>query len=108
VDTLHVDRSATPVADLVMVPRQWLHYAQICDAPAEQPATVEAMIHCARAERLFPGEGGLDLAAMLRALPPDLPISVEVPKQQLARTVGAEARARLALEATQSVLQAVG
>ena len=108
VDPLHVDRSATPIADLATLSRRWLHYMQICDAPAEQPANVEAMIHCARFERLFPGEGGLDLSAMLRALPSDLPISVEVPREILARTVGAEQRARLAFDATQAVLQAVG
>jgi len=104
VDTLHVDRSDSRIADLAALPRHWLHYMQICDAPAEKPATMEAMIHCARSERLFPGDGGLDLAGMMRALPDDVPVSVEVPTETLARTVGAEARARKGIETTRAVL----
>ena len=108
VDTLHVDRCDTPIGDLATLPRRWLHYMQICDAPAGKPATMQEMIHCARSERLFPGEGGLDLAGMMQALPADLPVSVEVPKETLARTVGAEQRARMALEGTQAVLALLG
>jgi sugar phosphate isomerase/epimerase len=68
-------------------------YAQICDAPAERPADLDTMLYHARYERLFPGEGGLDLAALLRALPRDLPLTVEVPTQKLAATVPARDRA---------------
>lgn len=107
VDTLHVDRAGTTIAELATVPRRWLHYMQICDAPAEKPGTVEEMIHCARSERLFPGEGGLDLDGMVRALPADLPVSVEVPTEMLARTVGAEERARRAITTTRAVLDRI-
>jgi sugar phosphate isomerase/epimerase len=64
------------------------------------------LLHAARAERLAPGEGALDLGGMLHALPPDLPISVEVPRATLARTLDAEQRAGLALRATETVLRA--
>jgi sugar phosphate isomerase/epimerase len=104
VDTLHQDRSDSRTADLATLPRHWLHYMQICDAPAEKPASLEAMIHCARCERLFPGDGGLDLTGMMRALPADIPVSVEVPTETLARTVGAEDRVRRAIAATRTVL----
>lgn len=104
VDALHVDRSGTPTAALAEIRPAWLHYMQLCDGPAERPATTEALIHAARSERLFPGEGGLDLAGMLRALPRDIPISVEVPTETLARSVGAESRARRALRTTLAVL----
>jgi sugar phosphate isomerase/epimerase len=104
IDTLHVDRAGTTLAELAAVDRAWLHYVQICDAPAERPTTTEALIHAARSERLFPGEGGLDLAGMLDALPATLPISVEVPTETLARTVGPEERARRAWLATNAVL----
>lgn len=104
VDALHVDRSGTPIPDLSRIDRRWLHYWQICDAPAERPKSTAEMIHAARSERLFPGEGGLDLARISSALPADLPVSVEVPRDTLTRTVGAEERARRALEATLRVL----
>jgi len=41
VDALHVSRSRTPFELIADVPRQWLNYAQICDGPAEIPATKE-------------------------------------------------------------------
>lgn len=78
VDALHFGRSDTTLDDLRAIPRAWLHYAQVCDAEAGQHFSTEQLIHTARCERLLPGEGTIDLAGMLQALPPDLPLSVEV------------------------------
>jgi hypothetical protein len=61
--------------------------------------------HRARAERQFPGEGGLDLMGLLRALPRDIPIGIETPTRALALNVGPVERARRALEATGKLLQ---
>ena len=36
-------------------PSHRLHYWQLCDGPAERPATNEELIHAARHERMFPG-----------------------------------------------------
>ena len=55
------------------LPRSWLHYPQICDAPAGIPPTDAELIHTARSERLLPGEGGIDLRALYDRLPADLP-----------------------------------
>ncbi|MCW2248114.1 sugar phosphate isomerase/epimerase [Azospirillum fermentarium] len=107
VDALHFDRSDSRLEDLTGLPRSWLHYAQMCDAPAEKPATVEQMIHTARAERLFPGDGGIDLPAIWERLPSDLPVSLEIPTDTLARTVGHEERIRRALTAAKAVLAQV-
>ena len=104
VDALHFFRSDSHLAELATIPREWLHYAQVCDAPAETPTTHEGLIHAARAERLFPGEGDLDIVAMMRPLPRDLPVSLEIPTATLARTVGHEERARRALAAARAVL----
>jgi len=82
VDALHVGRSNTTLADIRALPRDLLHYAQICDATTTaqmgRAFTVEEMIHTARCERLLPGEGGIDVKGLFEALPPDLPVSVEV------------------------------
>lgn len=104
VDALHFDRSRSSLEDLATLPREWLHYAQLCDAPAAYSDATEALIHTARAERLFPGEGGIDLPRIVQALPPDLPISLEVPTATLARHVPAQERARRALVAAHKVL----
>lgn len=88
VDALHYARSPGGPEAVAAIPRHLLHYGQICDAPAEIPATVEGLIHTARQERLLPGTGGIDITGMLRALPPNLPLSVELPNVKLAPARG--------------------
>ena len=78
VDAIHVGRSTTTLEDIRAIPRGLLHYAQICDCEAGTQFTVEQMVHTARAERLLPGAGTVDLAGLFAALPADMPISVEV------------------------------
>lgn len=78
VDALHFGRSATTLDDISAIPRQLLHYAQICDAEAGTHFSTEQMVHTARCERLLPGDGTIDLQGLMAALPADLPISVEV------------------------------
>jgi sugar phosphate isomerase/epimerase len=69
---------------------------------------MDAILAEARGERLFPGEGSIDLFGLLRAVPRDIPLSVEVPTRTLARSVGATERARRALAATRRVLAQLG
>lgn len=78
VDAIHFGRSATTLDDIRAIPRRLLHYAQICDCAAGTDFTTEQMIHTARAERLLPGAGTVDLQGLFAVLPADLPISVEV------------------------------
>ena len=78
VDALHFGRSTTTLDDIRAIPRQLLHYAQICDAEAGLNFTTEQMIHTARCERLLPGDGSIDVQGLFAALPSDLPVSVEV------------------------------
>ena len=63
------------LADIRAIPRDWLHYAQVCDATTrpdhDGPFTVDELIHTARAERLLPGEGEIDLGGLFAALPAD-------------------------------------
>ncbi|WP_432257306.1 sugar phosphate isomerase/epimerase family protein [Cupriavidus sp. TMH.W2] len=108
VDALHVARSGTTLDDLRALPRELLHYAQICDAPGSaqlgRAFTVEEMIHTARCERLLPGEGGIDLKGLFAALPADLPVSVEVPHEIRLPKAGQAEWARQALAASRAVL----
>lgn len=78
VDALHFGRSHTTLDDIRAIPRELLHYAQVCDAQAGLHFSTEQMIHSARCERLLPGEGTIDLHGLFEALPADLPISVEI------------------------------
>ncbi|TCK34637.1 sugar phosphate isomerase/epimerase [Paraburkholderia sp. BL8N3] len=105
VDPIHFDRARSSTEELRALPREYFGYVQFCDAPAERPADRDTLLYQARCERMIPGEGGLDLGGILRALPDDLPISIEVPMQEWAKTAGAVERARRLREATLAVLE---
>ena len=105
VDALHVARSLTTLADIAALPRACLHYAQICDGPGSGTFTREQMIHTAVSERLLPGEGGIDLRGLFGALPPDLPVSIEIPHHIRLPKLGALEWARQALAASRLVLE---
>jgi sugar phosphate isomerase/epimerase len=108
VDALHWSRAGTPsLDDVAALPREWVHYAQICDGRLPGPATQEGLIHDARCERLLPGEGDIDLAALFARLPDDVPINIEVPNDRRAPVMGYEAWARASLDATRRVLEPV-
>jgi sugar phosphate isomerase/epimerase len=98
VDALHFYRADNTLDELDDVP---LRYMQLCDARPGRPTEVQELIRQARGDRLFPGEGSLDLRGLMGALPADLPISLEVP---VARKIEPFQRAKLALEATRRFL----
>jgi sugar phosphate isomerase/epimerase len=98
VDAIHFFRSDSSFGDLKGAP---LRYAQFCDAHPGRPAEVQEIIRQARGDRLMPGEGALDLRGLLRALPADLPLSLEIP---LARKIEPFERARQVLAATRRFL----
>jgi sugar phosphate isomerase/epimerase len=99
IDTLHFARSNSSVEELARLPREWFRYAHVCDAPREIPATREGLIRTARLERLFPGEGGIDVQGILAALPAGIPYALEIPRVTLSTLVGEKECARLALRA---------
>jgi sugar phosphate isomerase/epimerase len=104
IDPFHFSRSRSRIEDIASVPPTRFHFMQFCDVPAAIPPTTEEILAEARGERLFPGDGDVDLVGLLRALPRDLPISLEVPTLTLAKTVGATERARRLMAATKRVL----
>jgi sugar phosphate isomerase/epimerase len=101
IDLLHFARSRSSIDELRKLPREWFRFAHVCDAAPEIPATREALIRTARAERLFPGEGGIDVRGILAALPQDIPYTLEIPRRTLASLLGEKECARLALLAAQ-------
>lgn len=104
IDAIHYDRAGNSPAELEALPREWIRYIQICDAPAERPATMAELIHQGRCARLLPGAGGIDLVSMMRALPDDVPVSVEAP---LHSDAPATLRAALAAKSARDVLALV-
>jgi len=92
-DTLHIHRCGVTPGELSRVDPGLLSYLQVCDAPAGPPPDP---VEEARRARLLPGEGDLPLAAMLAALPPGLPLSVEAPGRVALADAEFAARARQA------------
>jgi sugar phosphate isomerase/epimerase len=106
VDALHLDRSTTTLDEVAALPRARVNYVQFCDGPAVYDPSDEGMIHIARAARLFPGEGGIDLVGLARVIPDDVTISVEVPNHALAKTSSPHERAAKAIASTRAILKA--
>jgi len=104
VDAIHFDRAADDPGEIRRTPPDRLRYVQLCDAPAERPRDTDTLLRQARTARLMPGDGGLDLCAILRALPRHLPVSLEVPMPDLAREIGAVTFARRLRAKAEAVL----
>lgn len=104
VDTLHFHRSRSSLEDLRKLPREWFHFVHLCDAPKEIPGTTEEIIYTARAGRLFPGEGGLNLQKILACMP-TVPYSLEIPNEALMKALGPEEFVRRALRAAKQYLE---
>ncbi|RZT07587.1 4-hydroxyphenylpyruvate dioxygenase-like putative hemolysin [Kribbella sp. VKM Ac-2569] len=104
VDLLHFARSNSSVDELRDLPPEWFHFAHVCDAPAEIPPTEEGLIHTARFERLFPGEGGIGVHTILSVLPPGIPYALEIPHAERVAQFGAKEHARLAITAARKHL----
>ncbi len=104
IDPLHFDRGGSTAAEIAGAPRELIRYVQMCDAPAERPTEVAELLRQARADRLLPGEGGLDLRGILRNVPADTPVSMEIPQEALVGSVPAVERARRALAATRTLI----
>jgi sugar phosphate isomerase/epimerase len=108
VDALHFDRSHSRLSELSSISPAHLRYAQICDAMPCTDYGRDDQIRIATQERLFPGDGALDLVGLLHALPPDIPLALEVPTASLAQHMPASERVRMAVTATRRVLANVG
>lgn len=104
VDPLHVIRGGGSMAELSTLDPRHLFFCQMCDARAGQPDTKEALRAEAIWDRLHPGDGALPLADYLRNMPEDIPISVETPVVALAKTLSANARAKLAFDTASRLL----
>ena len=97
VDVLHFHRSRVRLEELDELPREWFNFVHLCDAPGEIPDSKEGLIHTAREERLYVGEGGIDVSAIVDRLP-EIPYSIEIPHLERAKELGYAEHARRCLE----------
>jgi len=105
IDTLHFDRGGCHVADIEPLPQSWFHYAQISDGPQPYSTQTDDLKHVAREARLYLGEGGIDVRAILSRLPP-IPYSIELPNAQRLAQLGPDEFARRCLVSAKRYLHA--
>ncbi len=107
VDILHVVRCGNTVAQVRDVAPSLFGWSQISDGPLHMP--VERQEHEARYERQLPGTSEFPLRDFIQALPPDLPIGIEVPaKPRLDAGLDAEAWAKEAVDTSRRLLEGWG
>jgi sugar phosphate isomerase/epimerase len=107
IDMHHIHRARDNPADLDALPRQWFHFAHLCDAPAEIPTERQEMIRILREARLYVGEGGIDIAAILAHIPPCV-YSIELPNRARHEEMGYAEHATRCLETLKAYLASHG
>lgn len=91
-DTYHVHRAGTDPSELDSLPADWFHACQLCDAPAVIPQAAEELREEVRERRLYLGEGGIDVRAVLAHVP-DVIYALEIPNNARLQALGAAAYA---------------
>jgi len=78
IDTLHFHRSRVEVNELDEIPEDRYAFIHLCDGPPEIPTDKEGLIHTGRDERLYVGEGAIDIAGIVNRMPEQV-FSIELP-----------------------------
>ena len=100
VDTLHAGRAGVTEEELMRTDKKYFNFIHLCDGPAGPDGDPvldnikdDLMLYTAREARYYPGEGAMDIAGMVRALP-ELPLSIELPNLKRIAELGQEGHAR--------------
>jgi len=103
IDAMHLIRSGSTVEDLAALDPDVIGYFQICDVPLV--SEFDSYGEEARTERRIPGDGELPLLDLLRVVPADRIVGLEIPLLTAASAgVGPLDRLRPAVEATSALL----
>lgn len=103
IDTMHLIRSGSSTADLAALDPDLLGYVQLCDAP--RVSSFPSYMQEAMTERKVPGQGEMPLFEILKLVPRDRVVSIEVPLLSQARSgTGPYERLAPAIAATRELL----
>lgn len=102
-DTLHFYRSRDTIAEIMELPARYFNYVHLCDAPAEIPEDAVELAKTGRGERLYVGEGAIDIRSVMDCLP-DSVIGLEIPHIQRAAELGYAEHARRCLTTCRNYL----
>ena len=101
IDIHHFHRAQDNPAELAKLPKEWFRFAHLCDAPAEIPSEQTEMVRILREARSYVGEGGIDIAPILNAMPV-VPYSIELPNLERVAESGYAEHARRCLESAKA------
>ncbi|MBO6270882.1 MAG: sugar phosphate isomerase/epimerase [Clostridium sp.] len=112
VDTLHAGRAGVTPEELARTDKKYFNFIHLCDGPAGPDGDVvldnikdDLMLYTAREARFYPGEGDINIAGMVKALP-GLPLSIELPHLENIRKYGADGHAKRCLETARAYFAA--
>ena len=106
VDTHHFQRAGDKVEDLDALPREWFHFAHLCDAQSEIPTDRNELIRIMREERLYVGEGGINIADILKHNPSPV-LSIELPHLARVKEFGTAEHACRCIEAARKYVSEI-
>ena len=114
VDTLHAGRAGVTAAELARTPRKYFNFIHLCDGPAGPDGDPvldnikdDLMLVTAREARYYPGEGAMDIAGMVKAMP-EMPLSIELPNFKEIEARGKKGHAARCLETAKAYFKANG
>lgn len=103
IDFMHLYRSGGTAQDIMALDPLLVGYAQLCDVPLTAAVSNYADEACNY--RLPPGEGELPIQDILRAIPRDVPIGVEIPMlRQAQKGIGTFDRLAPCVDRTRELL----
>lgn len=101
IDTHHFHRAYDKVEALDSLPKEWFNFLHLCDACGEIPTTLEEMTRILREERLYVGEGGINVAEIIKHIP-QVPCSIELPNIAKVKEFGYAEHAARCLDSAKS------
>ena len=107
IDTLYFHFAKVGLEELDVLPPDWFHFLHINDTVKKIPTTREEMTHIIRDERLYVGQGCIDITAIIDRLP-QIPFSIELPNAKQVKELGVEGHARRCLETAKRYLEKHG
>ena len=102
--------AANPAEEIAKLRKEIEHHNHLyydLDDPVLSDINAPLMLHTAREARLYPGEGAMDIAGMVSAMP-EIPLSIELPNLERIQELGVEGHARRCLETAKAYFKEHG
>ena len=112
VDTLHAGRAGVTAAELRRTDKKYFRFMHLCDGPAGPNGDPvldnikdDLMLYTAREARYYVGQGCMDVAGMVAAIP-GVPLSIELPNLKEMAARGAFGHAKECLDTAKAYFKA--